>query len=204
MMNLYEKHILPSIINLGCGVKPIRKQREKVVPHAEGRVLEVGMGSGLNAPFYDRSKVKIVLGLEPNLKAQNSAKEKLENVALPHDFIGLDGQEIPLEDNSVDTVVLTYTLCTIPEAVTATKEMRRVLKPGGKLLFSEHGKAPVAAVAKWQDRVNPLWGKLFGGCHLNRDIPNLLRRGGFEIEQLSEGFIPGPKIACYTYWGSAN
>ena len=203
-MGFYENHVLPRLINLACGLEAISNQRQKVVPQAEGRILEVGMGSGLNVPFYDQNKVDVVLGLEPNLKARSMAQKPIEQHGVPVEFIGLDGQEIPLDNDSVDTIVLTYTLCTIPDAAQAMKEMRRVLKPGGRLLFSEHGKAPDAAVQKWQDRLNPAWGKLFGGCNLNREIDTLIQNGDFKISQMDSHYVPGPKFATFTYWGSAH
>ena len=161
------------------------------------------MGTGLNMPFYTRDNVDVLYGLEPNEKSRKMSELAIEEAGLNVKMIGLDGQDIPLEKNSVDTVVLTYTLCTIPDAHIAMTELRRVLKPGGKLLFSEHGKAPDAAVAKWQDRINPVWKKIGGGCNLNRDIPELIKSGGFTFESLDEMYLPGPKFAAYTYWGSA-
>lgn len=202
-MGFYDRVILPRLINVACGMEVIDYQRNKVVPHAQGRVLEVGMGSGLNMPFYTADKVELVYGLEPNLKAQEMAAEKISASDVKVDFIGLDGQEIPLDNDSVDTVVLTYTLCTIPDAAKAMTEMRRVLKPGGQLLFSEHGKAPDEAVVKWQNRLNGTWQLLFGGCNLNREIPDLIEQGGFKMQDMSENYVPGPKFATYTYWGSA-
>ena len=203
-MSFYDANILPHLIKFACGLKPIRKQREKVVPLAEGRVLEVGVGSGLNMPFYAPDKVEKVFGLEPNEKARHMAARGIAQSGLDVDFIGLDGQDIPLDDNAVDTVVLTYTLCTIPDAHKALTEMRRVLKPGGRLLFSEHGKAPDAAVAKWQNRLNPAWHGAFGGCNLNREILDLIRQGGFKLIEHDEMYVPGPKFASYTFWGSAE
>lgn len=203
-MSFYNKNILPHLIQFACGMKPIRKQREKVVPLAEGHVLEVGVGSGLNMPYYTPDKVGKVFGLEPCERARKMAGKKIISSGLDVDFIGLDGQDIPMDSNSVDTVVLTYTLCTIPDALKALEEMRRVLKPGGKLLFSEHGKAPDAAVAKWQNRLNPAWHGAFGGCNLNREILDLIRQGGFKLIEHDEMYVPGPKFASYTYWGSAE
>lgn len=202
-MGFYENKVLPHIINTMCGMKPIRMQRQKVVPNAYGKVLEVGMGTGLNMPYYSKDKVDLIYGLEPNAKSCKMAEKSILQAGLNVEMIGLDGQEIPLEKNSVDTVVLTYTLCTIPDAHKAIAEMRRVLKPGGKLIFSEHGRAPDAAVQKWQDRINPTWKAITGGCHINRAIPELIQSGGFAFESLEEMYLPGPKFAAYTFWGSA-
>ena len=204
-MSFYEDKILPHVIHLACGTKPILKQREKVVPHAQGRILEVGMGSGINIPFYNPDKVEKVWGLEPSTGMREKAKERVESAPFDLEWLDLPGEEIPLDNHSVDTIVLTYTLCTIPGWQRALEQMRRVLKPGGRMLFSEHGKAPDEAVQKWQNRVNPLWGKMAGGCHLNRDIPMLLKQGGFELEEMNSLYIPStPKIAGFTYWGSAK
>jgi len=204
-MSFYDDKILPHVIHLACGSKPILKQREKIVPQAEGRILEVGMGSGINIQYYDPLKVEKLWGLEPSQGMREKARSRVKTAAFDLEWLDLPGEEIPLEDNSVDTIVLTYTLCTIPDWLGALQQMRRVLKPGGKLLFSEHGQAPDAAVKKWQDRIDPLWGKLAGGCHLNRDIPQLLYQGGFKVQQLETLYLPStPKVAGFTYWGFAD
>lgn len=204
-MGFYDKYILPRFIGAACGTKPILKQRDKVVPHCEGRVLEVGMGTGHNLDFYDPAKVDMVFGLEPAPDMVKRAKPLAEKAPFPVEFIDLPGEEIPLEDNSVDTVLLTYTLCTIPDTLKAMQNMRRVLKPGGKLIFSEHGRAPDAAVEKWQNRLNGVWGKIAGGCNINRDIPTLIEAGGFNITNLDQMYVPStPKILGYTYWGAAE
>ncbi len=203
-MSFYEEHILPHIINCACCAKPIMKQREKVVPAAEGRVLEIGMGAGPNLRYYDPAKVTHLWGLEPSKGMRRKARKAVEAAPLAVEFIDLPGEEIPLEDNAVDTIVLTFTLCTIPGAVEAMQGMRRVLKPGGRLLFAEHGRAPDEHVRTWQRRIEPVWKRIAGGCHLTRDIPDLIRQGGFEIEQLEQIYLPGtPRFAGYNYWGSA-
>ncbi len=203
-MSFYDEHILPHVINMACGTKPVLKQREKIVPHAEGRILEIGMGSGINIPYYNPDKVEKVWGLEPSEGMRRKAEPRVAAAPFELEWLGLPGEEIPLDDDSADTIVLTYTLCTIPDWRAAVEQMRRVLKPGGKLLFSEHGKAPDAAVLAWQNRVNPLWMKMAGGCHLNRDIPKLLREGGFDIKKLDSMYVPStPKVAGFTYWGYA-
>lgn len=203
-MSFYEEHILPHLINLSCTAGPIMKKRKAVVPAAEGRVLEIGMGSGPNLQFYDPAKVTHLWGLEPSEGMRRKARKNVAASPVDVEFIDLPGEEIPLDDNSVDTIVLTYTLCTIPGAVEAMKGMRRVLKPGGKLLFSEHGRAPDDAVLKWQRRIEPVWKVIGGGCHLTRDIPELIRQGGFEIERLDTEYVEkAPKFAGFMYWGSA-
>jgi len=204
-LGFYDNHILPHIINVACGGKPVSKQRQKIVPQAEGRVLEIGMGSGLNIPFYDTDKVELVWGLEPSEGMRKKARSRVEAAPFDLHWLGLPGEQIPLDQNSADTIVLTYTLCTIPDWKTALLQMRRVLKPGGKLLFSEHGQAPDQAVRKWQDRIDPVWSKIAGGCHLNRDIPALLTEGGFTIKQIDTLYMPStPKFAGFTYWGYAD
>ncbi len=203
-MGFYDRHILPHVINLACGAKPISYQRRLVVPQAQGRVLEIGIGSGLNLPFYDPAKVELLWGLEPSDDIRRMAERKAAHSPFPVEFIGLPGEQIPLDDASADTVVTTYTLCTIPGAVAALREMHRVLKPGGRLLFSEHGRAPDAAVVLWQERLTPLWKVIGGGCHLARDIPALLREGGFNPDGLRANYIPGPRPMSFNYWGSAS
>jgi len=203
-MGFYDKHILPRFLDFACSMSSIQKQREKVVPRAEGRVLEIGMGSGLNLPFYDYSKIDYLWGLEPAEEMRKRAEPKLKDMPCEFEFLGLKGEEIPLEDKSVDTVLTTFTMCTIPEVMVALEQMKRVLKPGGVMLFSEHGKAPDAAVEKWQSRINPTWNKLAGGCNLNREIDKLVTDAGFDFVDLSHDYVPGPKIASYMYWGAAK
>ena len=154
-MGFYENHVLPRLIDAACATPPILKQREKVVPHAVGRVLEVGMGPAINIPFYDASQVEMVWGLEPSEGMRLKAAPRIAKAPFPIEWLSLPGEEIPLEDDAADTVLLTFTLCTIPDFATALAQMRRVLKPGGKLLFAEHGAAPDESTRKWQDRINP-------------------------------------------------
>jgi len=207
-MSFYNKYILPSFLNCACGAKPILYQRGKVVPLAEGLVLEVGIGSGLNIPFYDAAKVNKVIGLDPSPELNEMAEKVVAKTAVEN---GLDveiilgsAEDMPFPDDHFDSVVITYTLCTIPDAKAANLEIRRVLKPGGKLIFCEHGLAPDAGVAKWQGRIDPIWGKIAGGCHLNRDIPELITGAGFTIETLEQMYLPStPKFAGYNYWGVA-
>ncbi len=204
-MGFYDKHILPKVLNWSCGMKPVQKQRLKVVPLAEGRVLEIGIGSGLNLPYYDPEKVERVIGLDPAEEMLSYAKRKSETVPFTVEYLTLQGESIPLEPESVDTVLVTYTLCTIPDAIAALEGMRRVLKQSGRLIFCEHGKAPDQAVRRWQDRLNPLWRRLGGGCNLNRDIPALIEAAGFGIDNLETMYLPStPRFAGFNYWGSAR
>lgn len=203
-MGFYDRHVLPRLIDAAMSQNPIRRQRQKVVPLAEGRVLEVGMGSGLNLPHYDPAKVREVIGLDPSAGMAARAAERIAASPVPVSLIGLSGEAIPLEDQAVDTVLFTYTLCTIPDPVKALGEMRRVLKPGGRLIFCEHGRAPDAAVRRWQDWINPIWRPIGGGCNLNRDVPALLGQGGFAIEGLETMYLPGPRPMTFNYWGTAR
>ena len=203
-MGLYSRYVLPSVVHFACGLKPNMRQREKVVPHARGRVLEVGIGSGLNLRFYDSTKVSKVWGLDPAPEMTRLAERAVRSLPFEVVFIGLPGDEIPLEDNSIDTVLVTYTLCTIPEPTPALRQMSRVLRPGGELIFCEHGAAPDASVRRWQDRLNPIWKRLGGGCNLNRPIPALIEAGGFRINDLDTMYIPGWRPASFNYWGTAT
>ncbi len=203
-MGFYENRILPIMIDKACAGPPVLKQREKVVPNAQGRVLEVGMGSGINLPFYDPSRIEFVWGLEPSEGMRRRAQKRLEAAPFEVKLLDLPGEAIPLDDDSVDTVLLTYTLCTIADFRQALAQMRRVLKPGGKLLFCEHGEAPDESVQKWQRRINPLWKRIAGGCNLNRPIPRCLEEAGFKVENLETLYLPNtPRIAAFNYWGQA-
>ena len=204
-MGLYENYILPKLIDQGCGSPAVLKQREKIIPRASGRVLEVGMGSGLNLPYYEPDQVEFIWGLEPSEGMRRRAQSRLARAAVEVRLLDLPGEEIPLEDSSADTVVLTFTLCTIPDFQRALGQMRRVLKPEGRMLFCEHGEAPDPSVQKWQKRINPIWKRLAGGCNLNRQIPLLLEEAGFEIEEIESMYLPNtPTIAGFNYWGQAK
>ncbi len=202
-MGFYDRYVLPRAINLACSSKSNMKQREKIVPLAEGRVLEIGMGSGLNLPFYDRTKVEKVWGLEPSEGMRQLARRNFGGADLDLEVLDLPGEKIPLDANSVDTVLMTYTLCTIPDVRSALQGMLHVLRPGGKLLFCEHGIAPDPSVAKWQNRINPTWRVFSGGCNINRDIPAVLRAAGFKVVHDERMYIPGVKVLSYNYWGTA-
>jgi ubiquinone/menaquinone biosynthesis C-methylase UbiE len=203
-MSFYEERILPHIIDRACSMGQVMKLRSQVVPDATGTVLEVGMGSGINLPFYDPAKVDLVYGLEPSEGMRRKAQSNLAASLVKVEWLGLPGEEIPLADNSVDTVLLTFTLCTIPDHQTALKQMMRVLKPGGKLLFLEHGESPEPDIQKWQNRVTPGWKKIAGGCHLNKPIGTLIESAGFVVVELKNLYIPkAPRIAGYIYQGVA-
>ncbi len=202
-MGIYSKYVLPKIVHWTCSLKPQMKQREKVIPAAVGEVLEIGIGSGLNLPYYDSKNVTRLWGLEPSLAMTSMAQAAAASAAFPVEFIDLPGEAIPLNNSSVDTVVVTYTLSSIPDSATALRQMARVLRPEGHLLFCEHGVAPDESVRRWQDWLTPFWKQIGGGCHLNRDIPQLLRQGGFKVETLYTMYVPGWRPASFNYWGSA-
>jgi len=204
-MGIYDRYILPHMVNSSCSAKPISYQRKKIVPGAKGRVLEIGMGSGLNLPYYDADKIDFVWGLEPSEGMRRKGQAAVDAAPFEVKWLDLPGEEIPLDDNSVDSIVLTYTLCTIPDTSKALAQMKRVLKPGGEMLFSEHGAAPDEDVKKWQDRINPFWKIFGGGCHVNRPIPRLIEEGGFKVSNLETMYLPStPKWVGFNYWGSAN
>lgn len=203
-MGLYAKYVLPRVVHLACSTKPNMKQRAKVVPHARGRVLEIGIGSGLNLAFYNPDYVTKVWGLDPSPEMTERAALAARQVPIEVEMVTAGSEEIPLDSASFDTVVITYTLCTIPQFEPALREMARVLKPGGELLFCEHGAAPDDSVLRWQRRLNPIWRRLGGGCHLDRDTPHLLRQGGFEIKEMDAMYIPGWRPASFNYWGRAT
>jgi len=204
-MGFYDRHVLPHLLGAAMGAKPITYQRKKVVPRAEGRVLEIGFGAGHNLPFYDPGKVTQLWALEPSLEYRAKAKKRLARNTIPIAFLDLPGEEIPLEDESADTVLITYTMCTIPDVTRALSQMRRVLKPSGRMIFCEHGKAPDANVEKWQHRIEPYWKKIGGGCHLTRAIPSLIIDTGFKIEDVETMYLPGtPRWGGFNYWGSAT
>tara|TARA_B100001109_G_scaffold167414_1_gene136506 strand:+ start:1339 stop:1962 length:624 start_codon:yes stop_codon:yes gene_type:complete len=201
----YEKFVLPKVLDVCCSTKPITYQRNKIVPNAEGTILEIGIGSGLNIPYYQKSNIKKIYGLDPSPELCEMAKKAAHNNEIKIDFLIEGAEEIKLPSQSIDTVLITYTLCSIPNPNDALKEMKRVLKHDGKILFCEHGAAPDLNVFKWQNRINPLWGKLFGGCNINRDIPSIILNSGFKINNLEQMYLPStPKIVGYNYWGSAT
>ena len=203
-MGLYERFVLPRLIDLACKQEPAARQRAKVVPAARGRVLEVGFGSGLNLPFYDAANIERLWALEPSPHILARARGALGRAPFDVEVIESGAESIPLPDGAADTVVITYTLCSIPEPLGALAEIRRVLSPTGALLFNEHGAAPDASVRRWQDRLTPLWSRLGGGCHLNRDAPELLRSAGFRLHDVQSMYVPGWRPASFVTWGRAT
>lgn len=203
-MRLYDTHILPNLVHFACSLRPAMLQRAKIIPLAWGQVLEVGIGSGLNLPYYDTARVAKLWGLDPSPQMLRKASARARGAGFAVEFLAVPGEEIPLASRSLDTVVITYTLCSIVGVDRALREMVRVLRPGGRLLFCEHGAAPDASVRRWQERINPVWKRLGGGCHLNREIPRLIEQGGFRIETLRAEYIAGWRPAAYNYWGTAS
>ncbi len=204
-MPFYREHIYPHLVDALGNPKPIAEIRRRMIPLAQGDVLEIGIGPGVNFPLYDTTKVKKVFALEPNPGMFRRADEQRRKTNLRVEFIDLPGERIPLPDASVDSVVSTFTLCTIPAVMDAIRGLRRVVKPDGQFIFFEHGLAPDAPVQRWQRRVEPLFKLAFEGCHVSRNIPELISLGGFRIEQLEQGYLaPFPKSASYCFWGKAT
>jgi ubiquinone/menaquinone biosynthesis C-methylase UbiE len=177
------------------------RQREKVIPLAKGKVLEIGIGSGLNLTYYNPSKVKHLTGIDPSKENWEIAKINNHDLGFNVEFIQAFAGNMPFENNQFDTAVITYTLCSITNPIISLNEIRRVLKPSGQLIFCEHGLAPDIIVQGWQKKVNPAWRWISGGCNLNRDVPGLLNECGFEIKELDTMYLPGWKITSFNYWG---
>lgn len=203
-MSFYDNYILPHVIDCCCGLRDIQEQRAALLPRARGRVLEVGIGTGRNLSFYAPAQVEALIGLDPAEQMNAKARKRAARLGMQVELMGVSAEGIPADDDSFDTVVCTFSLCTIPEPVAALHEMRRVLKPEGELLFSEHGLAPEPNVQLWQHRLSPAWSKIAGGCQLDRDIPQLLDAGGFAIDTMEEGYLKGPKPWSYVRTGWAH
>lgn len=203
-MNPYQRYVLPKMIDIACGMGAVMKLRAKIVPQAIGEVLEIGIGSGLNLAFYNPNKVTAITGVDPAAQMQALAHTRAAAIDIPVEIIAVDVHGIHAPSNRFDTIVMTFTLCSIADPIAALTEMARVLKPNGRLLFCEHGLAPDLIVERWQHRLTPLWKPLAGGCHLDRNIPALLSTGGFSVEELSEQYLSGPRALTYMYSGWAR
>ena len=204
-MGFYSEKIVPRLVTCACGTKPILKQREKVVPLVSGAVLEIGMGAGHNLPYYDTQRVSSVVGIDPCRTSWGLAQPRAQGLGVPLDFVEGSAEVMPLEDAQFDSVLMTFSLCTIPNAQAALAEIHRVLKPGGQLVFCEHGQAPDDTVVKWQNRINPLWRRLLGGCNLNRPILDWIKGSGFMLQSVDQMYLPGtPRIAGFNVWGTAQ
>jgi len=202
-MNFYQRRIIPPLLHIAMRQRALVPIRRRVISGAEGTVLEIGVGSGLNLPLYGPS-TRAVIALEPSAELLRMARKRAEAALVPVELLEASAEAVPLETGSVDTVVMTWTLCTIPDALRALAELRRVLKPGGVLLFVEHGRAPEPNVARWQDRLDPLWSRIAGGCHLNRKMDELIARSGFRLNSLVNRRLPGPRTHTFLYEGSAT
>lgn len=204
-MGFYDRHILPHLIDWACGAKPVMRQRRSVVPEAEGLVVEIGLGSGRNLGFYDPAKVRRVVGVDPAGEMLAIAAKRAAGVPVPVEMAALDGESLPFEDDFADSVVVTYALCTIPHPERALAEMRRILKPGGRLLFAEHGAAPDERVWRWQRRIDHVWPKISGGCHLTRRPDLMIRQAGFEMLRCEADYLKGtPRTLGFNYRGAAR
>ena len=202
-MGFYGKYVLPTLTDLAMRNAAARTERARFVPQATGVVLEIGVGSGLNIPIYG-SGVRKLYALDPSAELLRMARPRAERAPFPVELLEHPAEAIPLGNASVDTVVTTWTLCTIPDALAALREMRRVLRPDGRLIFIEHGRSTDPGVLRWQDRLTPLWRMVTGGCHLNRPIDELLAQGGFQVSEIERGYGAGPRIGAYLYRGIAR
>jgi ubiquinone/menaquinone biosynthesis C-methylase UbiE len=202
-MTFYREHVLQWLIDLSMRQSRLAPYRSRVVSAASGRVLEIGIGSGLNLPFYGNSVTQII-GIEPSAKLLHMVRAASRQTSVPLDLIEGTAEAIPIDDRSIDTVVTTWTMCSIPALEKALGEMRRVLRPGGRFLFVEHGRAPEPRVRWWQDHLTPVWKRFAGGCHLNRPIEDVVAHSGFCIEHLDKGYMGGPKAMTFMYEGSAR
>ena len=204
-MPFYRDHVYPHLVSLLGDPKPIREIRQQVVPLAQGTVLEIGVGPGVNFAHYDPARVSKVYALEPNPGMMRLAEEQRRRVELDVEFLGLPGERIPLADSTIDTVVSTFTLCTIPGVLEAIRGMARVLRSDGKLIFFEHGLSPDPRVRRWQRWSEPIPHWVFEGCHLTRDIPSLITQGGFQIQDIDAAYLASfPKSWSYCWWGTAG
>jgi ubiquinone/menaquinone biosynthesis C-methylase UbiE len=202
-MGFYEREVLPRVVDVALSGKQLDRLRARVAGRLEGEVLEIGFGSGRNVPHYAASVTR-VRAVDPALAGRKLAAARVAASSVPVEYIGLDGEHLPIEDGSVDHVLTTWTLCTIPDVGRALEEIRRVLRPGGSLQFLEHGRAPDPKVAQWQDRITPLQRRIAGGCHLNRAIDHLVTDAGLSMERIDNYYIKGPKVFGYMYEGTAT
>jgi len=202
-VGVYEEQVLPRLIDIALRGGELSRIRRRAASGLSGEVLEVGFGSGLNVPFYPDTVTR-VRAVDPARVARGLSAKRVAASTVPVEFVGLDGQDLPIEDGSVDHVLVTWTLCTIPDVEVALSEIRRVLRRGGQLHFAEHGRSPDAATASWQDRLTPLQMRLFGGCHLNRQVDTLIESAGFELLELDKRYLSGPKPLTYTFEGRAT
>lgn len=205
LRNWYDRHVMPRLVTAACGQEGIEKRRREVIPLAQGRVFEIGCGGGFNQALYDSDKVTSFAGIDPHAKLLDGARLRALAKGWETDIRQGVGEDIPFADGSFDTVVCTYTLCSVDDPARVLSEIRRILAPSGQLLFLEHGRAPDAAVARWQERIEPVWSPLAGGCHLSRPIGASLRGAGFAVEPLGQAYLKkAPRIMGWMEWGVAR
>tara|TARA_R110002126_G_scaffold49096_2_gene136107 strand:- start:1588 stop:2205 length:618 start_codon:yes stop_codon:yes gene_type:complete len=202
-MNPYDRYVLPRLIDAACGMGDVMARRAELVPRAQGDVLEIGIGTGLNLRYYDPEKVRRIVGVDPAAQMQTLARKRAAEISIPVEMVAVGADGIDAPDESFDSIVMTFTLCSIADPLPALTEMRRVLKPGAQLLFCEHGLAPDLSVQRWQHRLTPWWKPVAGGCHLNRAISSLLHQARFTLDELHTGYISGPRPMTYLYQGVA-
>ena len=202
IQKLYDQYICPHLINWAMQSKPFTKQRMKIIPMARGRVLEIGIGSGLNFKYYN--DITEVFAVEPDGVLLEKAKVRAQQNNISLNIQQISAEKLPFEDNFFDTVISTYTMCSIANLSLALNEIKRVLKKEGKLIFSEHGKAPDVNIYNWQKRLNPIQKRIAGGCQLDVNIPVVIKDSGFETLSFDSMYIPGPKFLSYHYWGTAT
>ena len=201
-MSLYQKYILPKLLNLAMKAPAMSKLRSELIPLAKGKVLEIGLGSGLNIPHYD--EISELIALEPSEELLALVQENSGEPKFPTEMLKASAEDIPLDSNTFDTVVMTWTLCSVTDPISALSEIKRVIKPGGKVIFAEHGQSPDENIRRWQRRINPVWSRIAGGCQLNREIEILYESSGFKFKSIERGYIEGPKFATYNYRGIAT
>ena len=201
-MSLYQKYILPKLLNLAMKAPAMNKLRSELIPLAKGKVLEIGLGSGLNIPHY--RDISELIALEPSEELLALVQENSGEPKFPTEMLKASAEDIPLDSNTFDTVVMTWTLCSVTDPISALSEIKRVIKPGGKVIFAEHGQSPDENIRRWQRRINPVWSRIAGGCQLNREIEILYESSGFKFKSIERGYLEGPKFATYNYRGIAT
>jgi ubiquinone/menaquinone biosynthesis C-methylase UbiE len=202
-VGIYRRFVLPRLIDLSMRNRAVAARRSAVIPRATGSVVEIGIGSGLNLPYYSPTVTRL-RGVDPSAELLSMARKKVDRATFPVELACRSAEQLPLDSGSVDTVVTTWVLCSIPDPLEALREMRRVLRPAGRLLFVEHGASPDPKVRAWQRRINPLWRRIAGGCNVDRRIDELIRSAGFRVAELRTTYLPGPRSLTYTYEGSAS
>ena len=202
-MGLYSRYVVPRLVALAMRNRELVPYRRRVAALATGRVLEIGIGSALNLPFYGAA-VSEVIGVEPSATLVEMARTQWADVPFKFDVLECSGEDVPLESRSVDTVLTTWSLCSVADPHRVLREARRLLRPGGQLLFVEHGRSPEANVRTWQDRLDPFWTRIAGGCHLNRKMDDLVNGAGFRIDEIRTGYAPAPRIMGFMYEGRAQ